>query len=730
MKNRNGTRLRQILTQRFSDDELRTLCFDLGLDYDLLPGEGKGGRARELLRYLDRRDRIDELIEVGQSLRPDVPWMGEADDLPKLAIPHNLPPRSEFVGREAEKARVYEALASRYPLVSIDGIGGIGKTSLALEVAYECLQASREAAAPDGMTAFAGFIWATAKGSDLALDDLLDAVARTLDYLGIAQRPVEEKRNAVERLLREQPYLLLVDNLETVTDESVRDFLLKLPEPSKAIITTREQILHQVWAVSLRGLTETEALTLFRSEIRRLGLQSLESHRDGLTHLYQATGGVPMAIKWAMGQIKQQGQSLDTVLTALHKARGDIFRAVFDRSWEMLTPDAQKVLLVMPLFATSASREALEAASDIHAFALDQALGKLVEMSLVEVADETEPVQRRYSVHSLTRSFAKSKLDEMSQIDEQSAFERLAEFFQSLVEDYKSSIWSQEGYDLLDLELSNILAVLQWCWNHEKNTLGFVILDHISDFLIMRGYWNDAMRLGQQATDIAKQIEEKEYAATFQIWPVSCVLRHRGDLEQAKALIVKAIEVLESLDSKSRLMWGKRNLGRVCQGQGDLDRAEELFRECLSFSEAKENLHSKCLITFNLATVLFSKGDIEGAWKLCNGIIDVARDHDFVEYLPWLLSVLGQVALYHSDTENALKYGTEALTQAKRIGRPDTIGYVSRWLAEIAIQKGQIETARQRLGEALECYRRLDVQPKIREIEIVLSDLESREYAT
>ena len=128
------------------------------------------------------------------------------------------------VHRLGLKARVYEALASRYPLVSIDGIGGIGKTSLALEAAHECLDASREALAPDGKTTFAGFIWASAKDRDLALDDLLDAVARTLDYLGIAQRPVEEKRNAVERLLREQPYLLLVDNLETVTDESVRRF--------------------------------------------------------------------------------------------------------------------------------------------------------------------------------------------------------------------------------------------------------------------------------------------------------------------------------------------------------------------------------------------------------------------------------------------------------------------------------------------------------------------------
>ena len=66
--------LRQVLTTRFGAGELRTLCFDLGMDYDDLPGEGKASRARELVGYLARRDRIADLIRVGKRLRPDIPW--------------------------------------------------------------------------------------------------------------------------------------------------------------------------------------------------------------------------------------------------------------------------------------------------------------------------------------------------------------------------------------------------------------------------------------------------------------------------------------------------------------------------------------------------------------------------------------------------------------------------------------------------------------------------------
>jgi hypothetical protein len=68
------TQLRQVLTTRFDAGELRTLCFDLGVDYDDLPGAGKASRARELVGYLARRDRIADLIRVGKRLRPDIPW--------------------------------------------------------------------------------------------------------------------------------------------------------------------------------------------------------------------------------------------------------------------------------------------------------------------------------------------------------------------------------------------------------------------------------------------------------------------------------------------------------------------------------------------------------------------------------------------------------------------------------------------------------------------------------
>jgi len=406
----------------------------------------------QVLDYLQkRRKKVDTPGEAGQAPPPS----------PPPPIPHNLPPRSEFIGREAEKMRLHEALRSRSYLVSIDGIGGIGKTALALEVTHECLRASKREGPGDGTAVFDGIIWTTAKDRELTLNGLLDTIARTLDYPGIVQQPVEEKRIAVRKLLQEKPHLLIMDNFETITDAGVRDFLLDLPEPSKALITTREQKLRQVWAISLKGLEKSEALALIRNEGRRLALLPLERAEDRLLlYVYEATGGAPLAIKWAVGQVKQKGQSLDTVLAALHEARGDIFDNIFARSWNLLSMSARQVLIVMPIFATSASRPGIEAASDVHHFALDEALGQLVEMSLVDATDELDLTVRRYSIHPLTRSFAGARLLE-GPIFEHEARLRLAGYYVERCKEMGQ--WGYTaGFPWFEGELPNIISVIEW----------------------------------------------------------------------------------------------------------------------------------------------------------------------------------------------------------------------------------------------------------------------------
>ncbi len=682
-------------------------------------------------------------------------------------IPHNLPPRSEFIGREEAKALVHEALRSRSYLISIDGIGGIGKTSLALEAAYECLQVSQyvrqlnqttsapepvveqevlnlppqlynrlqtallkcgpfdsevelramfvdarinpwrdtfpevrnrvsrvivlidellhryattgenallfflqvlKEQVPAGDTCnrdlatlttelehvlkdqkkvpdrlpeppylppsldvqkiarFEGFIWATAKDRNLSLNDLLDVIARTMDYPGIAQKPLEEKHLAVEKFLRRHPYLLVVDNFETISDEAVYSFLLNLPEPSKALITTREQKLNRVWAISLKGLIEDEAVELMRNEGHRVGMVTLaQAPNTTLLQLYKATGGIPLAIKWAIGQIKQKGQSLDAVLIALHGATGDIFDHIFGRSWDLLSEDARRVLELMSLFATSASYGAIEAVSNIQHFALDNALGQLVEMSLLEATDELALDQRRYGLHPLTRAFASTKLAEKPQYARY-RLTKLLSFTEEMVSKFGGS-WDQKGFALLDLELPNILEVISLCWTRDTSFIlkGLYIFSQIADYLINRGYWDKAIVLGQQAIELSEKINDERQAALFKVWPVSCILRHRGNLNLAEVLIKEALPIIQHAGDERAIAGAKRNLGRVYEGLGQVDDAEKLLRQALEYVEqalkhTEDDDHRlfHSLVAANLGNVLVCKRELAEAWDLCS----------------------------------------------------------------------------------------------------------------
>jgi tetratricopeptide (TPR) repeat protein len=727
--NNQLTQLREILTDHFNKGELRELCVDLGVDYESLPGGGKANKARELVDYLKRHERLAELIEIGRRQRPSLHWPEPSGvvverllEVARLSITHNLPPRSDFVGREDEKKRVHEALRSRSYLVSIDGIGGIGKSSLALEVAHECLQASQPEASESDYLTFASLIWVTAKDRELPLNGLLDTIAHTLGYPGVVRQHVEEKFLAVRKLLQAKRCLLIVDNFETVTDEGVRDFLLDLPEPSKGLITTREQKLSGAWAISLKGLTEQEALILIRGEGKRLGLASVERADDmTLRHLYKATGGAPLAMKWSVGQIKQKGQSLDSVLNVLHEARGSIFDNVFARSWSLLSDEARQLLMIMPVFATSASQGGIEAASDLHHFALDEALGQLVEMSLVEATDELQQSQRRYAIHPLTRAFAANKLQEIGGV-EQAARQRLAQFLQDYTKEH-GGYWRQKGFGRLEPELPNILEVLKWSLEENLPQLSISIYDKIAYFLVNAGYWKDVLNLGEQVIEQAIASGNEREAARIRDWPIGWVYRHQGHLDLADKQVKLALGTFEKYGDERGIAAIKRSLARILQERGEFDQAEQLLREALAFQEAVGDKRQIYFVTANLARAMRDKDDLDGAWELCQKTLPAVREFDDPERLSHFLGILAYIAQKRGDLVQVKAFLEEALTHSQRANRLDATANNLYGLGGLYMREGDEQTAYKLLSQALDFYRRLDMKPQVQQLERRLASL-------
>lgn len=183
---------------------------------------------------LDNLQRL--LLEYGEQIKGK-PVADEVVQEFAPKIPDNLPRRAPFFGRDEEMDVALRALSpeDRTWGVLVDGIGGIGKTALAVEAAYLCKE--------QGL--FDAFIFVSAKQNVLTpggireakpaartLDGFFDETAQVLRETGIMQLAGDDKRRALLDALRSERTLLIYDNLETLTkeeQEALADFLRELP---------------------------------------------------------------------------------------------------------------------------------------------------------------------------------------------------------------------------------------------------------------------------------------------------------------------------------------------------------------------------------------------------------------------------------------------------------------------------------------------------------------------
>jgi len=589
---------------------------------------------------------------------------------PKQRAQHNLPSRGTFVGREKYLQETFTAVASCASVVSIEGMGGIGKTALAIQVGYAYLgigpisKKGRLRRTP----AFDAVIWTTAKEGRLQLESILDTITRVLDYPSILQLPMPEKGFRVNQLLIEHKCLVIIDNFELITDKGVVSFLQELPEPSKALLTTRYQIWQDAYPISLPGLEYGEAMQLISEEAGRLGLQSLKTNKKAHKEIFEHTGGVPLAIKWATGQIKQRGQSLDSVLDSLYRAQGDLFTSMFGQAWNLLVDDARHILLTFPLLSSSLSKEAIGAATSLQGSTLTDGLGQLVEMRLVEPSLGAEKeAQLRYSIHPLVRAYVGQRQAGSSKFVT-AAKKRLVEYYRDFAKVYGGNeLGSRSRFDRIAEELENIHSVLEWCFTDDLWEQAKEIADSIMTFLSVDGYWERRIELCNKFVGIARDKKDKSAEALF-LGRLAFILIYRGEYATAWSAAEQALAVSQNpgiCEAKS-LAWETMSLVHLWSDQVDVTKAREVREQALAMHQAAGDEYWTTIDHMVLGTIAVEGAEYTVAEEHLKSALQHAQQIDYQQARGQILSVLGYLYVLTGRTEAARGFLSEGLTIASQ----------------------------------------------------------------
>lgn len=308
--------------------------------------------------------------------------------------------------------------ASLVPFVSIEGLGGIGKTSLARAAAHQLATQDH----------WRDILWISARQQRLGergdlepfaapartLDDIVNTLVTQLGQTHLAGLPSAEKLTRLKPFLNGSPHLVIIDNLETVADvEALLPALRPLSGATRFLLTSRQSMSRYpfVQTVPVSELSLADSQAFVTSELQRLG-QNAAPGKWEMERLYYYIGGLPLALKLTAAQLGHR--SLDDVIKQLQKVEKTtpytLYTFIYRQTWTLLSDPARLLLLSVLDIGPDGDDAAWlrRMSSDLSEADFDAALSQLIDFSLVEVGGTL--ANRIYRLHRLTVTFLQTDI--------------------------------------------------------------------------------------------------------------------------------------------------------------------------------------------------------------------------------------------------------------------------------------------------------------------------------
>mgnify|MGYP001791370546 FL=1 len=668
-------------------------------------------------------------------------------------IYHNLPSRdyTKLVGREVEARKIIELLSAEWtiPCISIEGIGGSGKTTLALDIAYRCLKSSNdvylERQSESNVPCFELIVFTSAKSQfftsrgtiprlrrEKTLVDIFTSIIRTVSFYDSRTASFEETYEQIYKCLANMRTLLIIDNLDTLEEQQqVLSFLYELPPTVKALITSREKTPFNT--VNLSSLTKTEALVLIQQQAHE---KQVDLDFKQCIQLYQTTGGIPAAIIYAISQIAA-GYSFYSVTSVLMPTQGDFCRFYFESSVQQLkAKPAYNFLMALSLFTKPATCEALRAVAGVkNPLDVADGLAKLQQLSLVNYR------QGRYEMLHLTREYALSEMSNNPEF-EMSARNSWVKWYLEFAQKHGGKDWREwQDYQHLEDEWDNLSHVIEWCitnnnyddacklWQNVKcytysfayrqNRLNYwdaplLWLEWLSEAAVSRkDFAIAAQMIGERAWKLTLMGQEQHLALADNLYNQAWQLHQHLNLDmQADLAIHIGVWYIQKQQFVQATDWLK-------QAKKLLDNLDNL--QIVSHLATRLSLH----ILYYEGEIYYKTKKYQDSKILFKQVYKKAESIGWKRAALLAKNFLADIALKQGKLKQAQHYLAEVLQVAENNQDKCSRAYTKRSLARLEKKLGNLNVAKRWVHEAVNEFETLGMKPEARETQALMQAIET-----
>jgi predicted ATPase/DNA-binding SARP family transcriptional activator len=630
-----------------------------------------------------------ELRELhGSILRQDPSITTPARDDTEAPLPSFL---TAFVGREREVEEVAGLVRSGVRLLTITGLGGIGKTRLAVEAARSL--------APDFPDGLAHVQLAAIADPGL----VAPTIAQALGEGGLAAP------DALADYVRTRRLLLVLDNFEQVAVAA--PLLPRLLEAQGlAILVTSRSVLHlsgeREYAVPALPLAEAVALFTDRAKSVNPSYR-VENDEDGpVEELCARLEGLPLAIELAAARTKlltpaamleRLADRLDLLAEGPRDApeRHRALRTTLDWSYELLTPQQQHVFAHLGVFVGGCSIEAAEAVCGARP-ALLHDLTAVIDESLARQEPSPQP---RVTLLETVREYALERLRSLGVKEE--ARRRHADYFIDFAEAAEAASTGPDEatwYRLLELEHDNLRSALSFVRERGDVDLELRLSVALWRFWQVHGHLDEGSNA--LAAALASNPDGDPMLRARALNGAGVLAGEQGDFEAAGSFFESSLELARRLGDHVRIAGALANLGNLALFSGDLSRARRLYEESLEECELGGAVTTELVVRESLGLVALDEGDLERAIVLLEKSAALAASEQDERIRASSTRALAAALLERGEHEQARSYLAESLTLARRFGELNGIAYCFDTFAGLAAAEGDPEEAALLFGAA------------------------------